>query len=145
MPQALKPLCLVDFWSLVNSLFSLLALWGKRGPFRNVSVTSHATSRGFWDRRNSVQTAGGRRGWRRAIPLQKMSPSSSLPNVLTAVSNPRPSARKMRALAPRPCQHRTVRRCATSQADEDRETFGCACDVAVVFFGRGKIAKGALS
>ena len=30
MPQALKPLCLVHFLSWVNSLFSLLALWGNK-------------------------------------------------------------------------------------------------------------------
>ena len=30
MPQALKPLCPVHFWSCVNSLFSLLALWGNK-------------------------------------------------------------------------------------------------------------------
>ena len=30
MPQALKPLCLIQFWSWKNSLFPLLALWGNK-------------------------------------------------------------------------------------------------------------------
>ena len=30
MPQAPKTLCLIQFWSWENSLFSLLALWGNR-------------------------------------------------------------------------------------------------------------------
>ena len=30
MPQALKTLCLIQFWSWKNSLFPLLALWGNR-------------------------------------------------------------------------------------------------------------------
>ena len=30
MQQALKPLCLIQFWSWVNSLFPLLALWGNK-------------------------------------------------------------------------------------------------------------------
>ena len=30
MPQALKHLNLIHFWSWVNSLFSLLALWGNK-------------------------------------------------------------------------------------------------------------------
>ena len=30
MAQALKPLCLIQFWSWMNSLFSILALWGNK-------------------------------------------------------------------------------------------------------------------
>ena len=30
MPHALKSLCLVHFWSWMNSLFSLLAFWGSK-------------------------------------------------------------------------------------------------------------------
>ena len=30
MPQALKPLCLIQFESWVNSIFPLLALWGNK-------------------------------------------------------------------------------------------------------------------
>ena len=30
MPQALKSLCLIQFWNWKNSLFSLLALWGSK-------------------------------------------------------------------------------------------------------------------
>ena len=30
IPQALKPICLIQFWSWVNSLFPLLALWGNK-------------------------------------------------------------------------------------------------------------------
>ena len=30
MPKALKPLCLIQFWSWKNSLFPLLALWGNK-------------------------------------------------------------------------------------------------------------------
>ena len=30
MPQALKTLCLIHFWSWMNSLFPLLALWGNK-------------------------------------------------------------------------------------------------------------------
>ena len=34
MPQALKPLCLIQFWNWKITLFSLLALWGnKNWPF----------------------------------------------------------------------------------------------------------------
>ena len=30
MPQALNPLCLIQFWSWMNSLFSILAFWGNK-------------------------------------------------------------------------------------------------------------------
>ena len=38
MPQALKPLCLIHFWSWVNSLFRLLALWGNKNGLPSMKV-----------------------------------------------------------------------------------------------------------
>ena len=40
MPQALNPLCLIQFWSWMNSLFPLLALCGKKNwpPGRKVKL-----------------------------------------------------------------------------------------------------------
>ena len=38
MPQALKPLCLIQFWSWKNSLFPLLALWGNKNWLPSMKV-----------------------------------------------------------------------------------------------------------
>ena len=38
MPQALKPLCLVHFWSWENSPFSVLALWGNKNWPHSIKV-----------------------------------------------------------------------------------------------------------
>ena len=38
MPQALKTICLIQFWSCVNSLFPLLALWGNKNGLPSMKV-----------------------------------------------------------------------------------------------------------
>ena len=38
MPQALKPLCLIQFWSWENSLFWLLAFWGNKNGLPSMKV-----------------------------------------------------------------------------------------------------------
>ena len=45
MPQALKPLCLVQIWSWMNSLFSLLALWGNNSGRPKEELCLSAESR----------------------------------------------------------------------------------------------------
>ena len=39
VPQALKPLCLIQFWGLRNSIFSILALWGNKNWPPSMKVT----------------------------------------------------------------------------------------------------------
>ena len=38
MPQALKPLCLIQFWGWKNSLFPILALWGNKNWHPSMKV-----------------------------------------------------------------------------------------------------------
>ena len=38
VPKALKPLCLIQIWSWMISLFSLLALWGNKNWLPNIKV-----------------------------------------------------------------------------------------------------------
>ena len=50
MPQALKPLCLIQFWSWLNYLFPLLALWGNKNWPPSMKVQKLKI---FWNKMSS--------------------------------------------------------------------------------------------